>query len=60
MPADARTDFDGSGVVDFTDFIAFAGAFGSTEAPFDLDGNGLVDFTDFLVFSDSFGRRVSR
>jgi len=48
-------DFDGSGVVDFVDFLLFAGAFGSAEAQFDLDGNGSVDFPDFLAFAQAFG-----
>ena len=58
VPADPRTDFDGSGTVDFTDFLAFAGAFGSSDAQFDLDGNGTVGFTDFLTFVESFGKTV--
>ena len=47
-------DFDGSGVVDFSDFLAFAGAFGSTEKRFDLNGSGVVDFSDFLMFAQVF------
>ena len=45
-------DFNGDCVVDFSDFLAFASAFGKIEsdAMFDLDGNGSVDFSDFLIF----------
>ena len=47
-------DFDGNGQVAFADFIAFAGAFGSTESKFDLNENGAVDFPDFLIFVQLF------
>ena len=45
-------DFNGDCVVDFSDFLVFASAFGKAEsdAMFDLDGNGSVDFPDFLIF----------
>ena len=49
-------DFDGNGTVDFADFIAFARAFGSTQARYDLNKNGTVDFTDFVVFAQAFGQ----
>lgn len=54
-------DFDGSGVVDFPDFIQFAGAFGKDATGsyvlFDLDSSGgQIDFQDFLVFASSFGQ----
>ena len=53
-------DFDGSGTVDFPDFIAFAAAFGKSadgdNAKFDLDSSGAIDFGDFLVFATSFGQ----
>jgi len=58
IPADARTDFDGSGSVDFVDFLMFAGAFGTADATYDVDQNGSVDFGDFLVFVENFGRSV--
>jgi hypothetical protein len=57
--ADARADFDGSGAVDFTDFLGFASAFGTTDATYDIDASGTVDFTDFLVFASSFGRPLN-
>ena len=54
-------DFDGSGVVDFADFLSFADVFGTDvvglqEAVFDLDGDGAVGFSDFLIFAKNFGR----
>lgn len=54
-------DFDASGVVDFTDFIAFVSHFGSQsgdavyDVTFDLNLNGAVDFADFLSFAAQFG-----
>jgi hypothetical protein len=59
MPADARTDFDGSGKVEFADFVAFVQNFGGENTLFDLDGSGRVDFADFLTFAQSFGKSVS-
>ena len=59
-------DFDGSGIVDFPDFLLFAGAFGSAagddayEDRFDLDGDGAVGFSDFLILAGLFGRTVPR
>ena len=57
-PEAARSDFDGDGSVNFNDFLAFAGAFGSSEAAFDLSGDGKVDFSDFLLFAQDFGKQV--
>ena len=59
-------DFDGDGTVGFSDFLTFAGAFGSIrgdsryEAQFDLDGDGSVAFSDFLIFAGAFGSVVPR
>ncbi|MCE2432035.1 MAG: hypothetical protein J4F29_03775 [Candidatus Latescibacteria bacterium] len=59
-------DFDGSGVVDFTDFLQFAGKFGARqgderyESQFDLDGDGEVGFGDFLIFAGSFGKEAPK
>lgn len=49
-------DFNGDCVVDFSDFLAFASAFGKIESDvrFDLNGNGSVDFPDFLIFVSAF------
>ena len=54
-------DFDGSGVVDFADFLLFVKAFGSKEgqeqyeSKYDLDSNGEIGLPDFLFFADNFG-----
>ena len=59
------SDFDGDGVVNFADFLAFAGQFGTRqddgryEAKYDLDSDGAIGFGDFLLFSSSFGKEVS-
>lgn len=53
MAGDA--DFDGSGEVDFNDFVMFARAFGTTDPQFDLDDSGMVDFGDFVLFARAFG-----
>ena len=55
-----RSDFNGDGNVDFTDFLFFADAFGTRDifsgyvAEADLDGDGQVDFPDFLIFVSDF------
>ena len=57
-------DFDGDGTVGFSDFLTFAGAFGSQQgdgrynAAQDLNSDGSVDFTDFLIFAGDFGSQV--
>ena len=54
-------DFDGDDTVGFSDFLLFAGVFGSNSAStswdpkFDLDGDDSVGFTDFLIFVQYFG-----
>lgn len=55
-------DFNGDGKVDFTDFLAFAGAFGKAQgdegydARMDLNSSGgPIDFQDFLAFVLAFG-----
>ncbi|MDP6040008.1 MAG: hypothetical protein QGG64_15760, partial [Candidatus Latescibacteria bacterium] len=53
-------DFDGSGTVDFTDFLLFAQGFGKStgqdgfDTKLDLDSSGTVDFPDFLQFVSAF------
>ncbi|MDP6777776.1 MAG: EF-hand domain-containing protein, partial [Candidatus Latescibacteria bacterium] len=60
----AASDFDGSGKVDFQDFVVFARGFGSAsadpgfDARLDLDGSGKVDFQDFVIFAGNFGKSV--
>lgn len=60
IPADPRADFDGSGTVDFSDFVSFVQNFGSANVAFDFDGSGRVDFADFLTFTQSFGKSVTK
>ena len=58
-------DFNGDGVVNFLDFLAFASQFGTRQgdgkydAKYDLDSDGAIGFGDFLIFSSSFGKEVS-
>ena len=54
----ARADADGSGVIDFADFLAFVRAFQTSDSSFDFDGDGIVNFPDFLIFANLFGRKV--
>ena len=54
--ANPKADFNGDGNVDFSDFIAIAGAFNTDDSTYDLNGNGVVDFSDFIEFAKSFGR----
>ncbi|MDP6038475.1 MAG: EF-hand domain-containing protein, partial [Candidatus Latescibacteria bacterium] len=49
-------DFDGNGLVGFSDFLLFVQAFESQIPQFDLDRNGQVGFSDFLIFADVFGK----
>lgn len=54
-----RGDFDGGGVVDFTDYLTLSGNFNlETTRYTDGDANcsGVVDFSDFLLMSGNFGR----
>ncbi len=56
-----NADFDGSGTVDFQDFLAFVGVFGKRpsdegwDARMDLNGDNEVNFDDFLRFVAAFG-----
>ena len=66
VAARASPDFDGNGLVGFSDFVAFAGIFGSQrgdskfDARYDLNGDGGIGFDDFVVFSGSFGQKANR
>ena len=59
-------DFDGNGLVGFSDFVAFAGVFGAQrgdskfEARFDLNNDGAIGFEDFVAFAGSFGEEANR
>ena len=58
-------DFNRDGTVNFADFLAFAGQYGTRqgdgkyEAKYDLDSDGAIGFSDFLTFSSSYGKDVS-
>ena len=62
VPIGLFPDFDEDGVVDFADFVKFAGRFGAVrgdekyEDRFDLDGDGSIGFPDFLIFAGNFGK----
>ncbi len=57
-------DFDGNGVVDFSDFLQFVAHFGASQgekkyqAKYDLDSDGTIGFPDFLIFINNFGKVV--
>ena len=53
-------DLDGSGVVDFSDFLTLSANFGqeADAAGGDIDCSGTVAFADFLVLSANFGQTV--
>jgi len=54
-------DFDGDGVVDFTDFFLFADHFGAVDPLYDLNkSGGSVDFDDFFLFADHFGETAAK
>lgn len=57
VPEEAA-DFNGDGVVDFSDFLLFARAYSNTgtfDPAFDLNGDGKLNFDDFVVFARDFG-----
>ena len=50
-------DANGSGRVDFADFLRLSSNFGKVDAVFadgDFDGDGVVDFADFLILSEAY------
>ena len=60
--ASPSPDFDGDGLVGFSDLLTFARGFGSHlgdggyNAVVDLNSDGAIDFMDLLLFAESFGR----
>ena len=62
--AQNNADFDGDGTVGFSDFLAFAGQFGTQrgdgryQAKYDLNSDGMIDFADFLLFASSYGSTI--
>ncbi|MCY3681877.1 MAG: hypothetical protein OXH16_10790 [Gemmatimonadetes bacterium] len=63
-PFTRSSDFDGDGIVGFSDFLLFVEYFGldhtdeTYKARFDLNGNGTIEFSDFLIFVSDFGKTV--
>ena len=61
-----QSDFDGDGTVGFSDFVAFAGAFGlqrgnpAFDARYDLNGDDRIGFGDFVIFAGNFGKSAPR
>ncbi|MFG0286276.1 MAG: GC-type dockerin domain-anchored protein [Phycisphaerales bacterium JB039] len=47
-------DCDGSGELDFFDFLCFQNAFATGDPYADCDGTGVLDFFDFLCFQNEF------
>ncbi|MFT5367005.1 MAG: hypothetical protein ACI8V2_001962 [Candidatus Latescibacterota bacterium] len=64
--SEPSADFDGDGEVGFTDFISFAGKFGTRvgqegfDPRFDLDGDGSIGFPDFITFAGKFGTKTGK
>ncbi|MDP6779864.1 MAG: FG-GAP-like repeat-containing protein [Candidatus Latescibacteria bacterium] len=52
-------DFNGDGLINFSDFVLFASAFGGADPAYDLDGDGVVAFGDFVRFASAFTRGAS-
>jgi hypothetical protein len=47
-------DCDGSGALDFFDFLCFQNQFAAGDPQADCDGSGALDFFDFLCFQNAF------
>ncbi|MFG0282984.1 MAG: DNRLRE domain-containing protein [Phycisphaerales bacterium JB039] len=52
-------DCDGSGELDFFDFLCFQNLFGMGDPGADCDGTGTLDFFDFLCFQNQFAMGCS-
>ncbi|MDA0745380.1 MAG: FG-GAP-like repeat-containing protein [bacterium] len=52
-------DFNGDGAINFSDFVRFASAYGSTDSLYDLSKNGQVGFEDFLLFAAAYERSLT-
>ena len=58
------SDFNGDGIVNSTDFLLFAGVFGSNrgdgkyDAKYDLNSDGRIGTSDFLIFAGDYGKKV--
>lgn len=49
-------DFDGDGVVNVSDFLAFLTSFSAGEVRADFNGDGQINVNDFLAFLTGFGQ----
>jgi hypothetical protein len=64
--APSGADFNGDGIVEFTDFFLFVEKFGTRQdgpgwdAKFDLAKDGVIDFNDFFAFAEQFGKRLNK
>ena len=62
--AEPTSDFNGDGIVNSTDFLLFAGVFGSNrgdgkyDAKYDLNSDGRIGPSDFLIFAGNYGKKV--
>ena len=59
--ADSQGDINGSGNVDFADFLILSANFGQmvdSQASGDIDCDGTVAFADFLILSANFGQAI--
>ncbi len=57
--AQCRADVDGSGALDFFDFLEFQNLFAAGDPRADFTGDGTLDFADFLAFQDEFAAGCS-
>jgi len=51
-----NADFDGNGVVGFSDYFMFARQYGTNNPIYDADGNGIVGFSDYGKFASYYGQ----
>lgn len=54
QPDDCLADFNGDGIVNSLDFLAFLNAFVNGEAIADFNGDGVINTLDFLAFLNAF------
>jgi len=54
-PPECGADFNGDGLLNVFDFLAFQTAFSDGDGSADLDGNGVLNIFDFLAFQTAFG-----
>jgi len=47
-------DFNGDGVLNILDFVAYQGAFTGNDPSADCDGNGVLNILDFVCFQGAF------